>query len=337
MASITQVAKAAGVSISTVSYALSGKRSIGEQTRARVLEAADALGYRAHAGARMLAGSRTQLLALTAPLRADTSTPAHMAFVLAVVSAARHYDYDVVLLTEDEAMDGLRRVVSSKLVDGVVVLDVGEHDDRLNLLRELDAPSALVGVPADPKGLMCVDLDFEAAARLAVNRLADAGHRRLVLLGEPRITYERGANFPTRFRRAAADAAAVRQVDCRVVESGLTRGDLDALDSALTGPDRATALLMQCAEPTQRAAIDRASDLGLSIPGDLSAIAAAVTFDTATFTTPIDAIPLLPSAATRRAVELLMGMLDGEPSPARVELLTPSWVEHGSVAPLGAI
>ena len=63
MAKIHEVAKAAGVSISTVSYALSGKRSISSDTRRRIEEAARELDYRPNAGARMLAGRRTNLFA----------------------------------------------------------------------------------------------------------------------------------------------------------------------------------------------------------------------------------------------------------------------------------
>ncbi|TFC46145.1 LacI family transcriptional regulator [Cryobacterium sp. TMT1-21] len=87
MASIHDVARVAGVSISTVSYALSGKRSIAESTRLRITNAVEQLGYRPNAGARMLAGTRTNIFALTAPFHAETSAPAHMAFVLAVADS----------------------------------------------------------------------------------------------------------------------------------------------------------------------------------------------------------------------------------------------------------
>ena len=83
MAKIHEVAKAAGVSISTVSYALSGKRTISAETRRRIELAVRELDYRPNAGARMLAGRRTNIFAVTEPFRADTHAPAHMAFVLA--------------------------------------------------------------------------------------------------------------------------------------------------------------------------------------------------------------------------------------------------------------
>ena len=117
MAKIHEVAKAAGVSISTVSYALSGKRTISAETRRRIERAVRELDYRPNAGARMLAGRRTNIFALTEPFRADTHAPAHMAFVLATSIAARRYDYDMLLLTEEEASAGMRRVATSGLVD----------------------------------------------------------------------------------------------------------------------------------------------------------------------------------------------------------------------------
>lgn len=177
MVKIDEVARAAGVSISTVSYALSGKRPVSAATRTRIESAVEELGYRANAGARMLAGSRTQIFALSEPFRPDTFAPTHMALVLATSIAARRQDYDILLLTEEDAADGMRRVADSGLVDGILVLDVAPADRRVALARQLDIPSIFIGVPDDHHGLTCVDLDFEAAAALAVDRLVEAGHR----------------------------------------------------------------------------------------------------------------------------------------------------------------
>lgn len=333
MASIKEVAEEVGVSISTVSYALSGKRPVGEDTRRRILQAAHDLGYQPHAGARALAGRRTRLLALTAPLHADTSTPAHMAFVLAVVTAARAYDYDVVLLTEDEAMDGLRRVTSSKLVDGIVLLDISVDDERVDLVRDLPMPAVLVGVPGDPSGLMCVDLDFEAAAQLAVDRLASAGHEHLVLLGEPHGIYERGSNFPRRFRDAFTRAAEEKDLKHTVVESTTSGTELRTqLNEVFAAKDRPTSLVMQCPESIQRSAIDHLADAGLRIPEDVSVISATSSFDTSDFIPPLDVIPLVPSTTTSRAVDRLMDSFTDGISPS-VELLAPQYIEHGSLGP----
>ena len=77
---ISDVARHADVSPSTVSYVLSGKRTISEQTRRRVLASIATLGYHPHAGARALASSRSNVIALVVPLRSGIYVPVLMQF-----------------------------------------------------------------------------------------------------------------------------------------------------------------------------------------------------------------------------------------------------------------
>ena len=131
MAKIHEVAKAAGVSISTVSYALSGKRTISAETRRRIELAVRELDYRPHAGARMLGGTPSTLHPRRRARRSapDTYAPAHMAFVLAVAGAARSARLRrAAPHAGGGGRRGLRRVASqSGSVDGIVVLDVAER------------------------------------------------------------------------------------------------------------------------------------------------------------------------------------------------------------------
>ncbi|MCW4458721.1 LacI family DNA-binding transcriptional regulator [Microbacterium sp. MPKO10] len=334
MANIHDVAKAAGVSISTVSYALSGKRSIGEATRVRIADAVRELGYRPNAGARMLAGTTTHIFALSAPFRPDTYAPAHMAFVLAVTQAARAYDYDVLLLTEDEATGGLQRVAASRLVDGVIVLDVARDDERTHLLHSIDLPATVIGIPDDTEGLVCVDLDFRQAAEMSLARLTDKGHQSIGMLGHPPRIYERGSNFPHRFRAGFEDAAAERGVRGAVALPGHgpagVRGALDELYEQL--PDM-TGLVMNCEEPIQTSALDELADRGIDIPGGLSVISACSSFDTSRFSPPLDVIPLVAAESCERGVELLVEQLTATVDP-RVDLVAPHYIDRGSVSPL---
>ncbi|RWZ52612.1 LacI family transcriptional regulator [Labedella phragmitis] len=336
MATIHDVARAAGVSISTVSYALSGKRSIADSTRRRVADAALSLGYEPHAGARMLAGTRTQIFAVTAPLRHDTYAPAHMAFVLAVATAARRHDYDILLLTEDEATKGLSRVASSRLVDGVIVLDVSVKDERIALARTLGVPTVVIGIPEDPDGLACVDLDFEAATRLAVDTLTDRGHRRFALLGHPDEIYERGSNFPIRVRDTFTAYAAEQGLDGRFLtsetDSAAVRATVDAL---LDSPEPPTALLMHSQESVQATVLDHVRERGVSVPDDLSVISVGSTFDTTRFSPALDVIPLLPHATCDAAVDMLVAALPEPPEP-RVQYVAPEYRANGSIAPVPA-
>lgn len=205
---ISEVAKHAGVAVSTVSYVLSGKRAISTDTRRRVLDSVRVLGYHPNAGARALASKRANVIALVLPLRAGMHVPVLMQFATSVVTAARSFDHDVLLLTADEGPDGIRRAAGSALVDGLVLMDVELHDRRLPLLRELVEPSVLIGFPADPAGLTCVDLDFARAGALCVAHLAERGHREVALLGAPGVVYERGTGFARRTREGFTAALA---------------------------------------------------------------------------------------------------------------------------------
>ncbi|GAB2517675.1 LacI family DNA-binding transcriptional regulator [Paramicrobacterium agarici] len=336
MANIHDVAKAAGVSISTVSYALSGKRSIGEETRKRIQDAVRELGYRPNAGARMLAGTKTHIFAVTAPLHADTYAPAHMAFVLAVTQAARSFDYDVLLLTEDEATAGLQRVAASRLADGIIVLDVAKDDERAQMLRSIGLPSTVIGIPDDTHGLVCVDLDFRQAAELSLTRLAEHGHRSVGMLGHPPRIYERGSNFPHRFRSGFIDAAAELGVRSAVALPGHgpagVRAALDELYAQL--PDM-TGLVMNCEEPIQTSALDELADRGVTVPDDLSVVSACSSFDTSRFAPPLDVIPLVAADSCVRGVELLVQQLTAEIDP-HIELVPPRYIERGSVATVRA-
>lgn len=333
MVKINEVARAAGVSISTVSYALSGKRPVAAETKARIEKIIRDLDYRPNAGARMLAGRRTHIFALTQPLRPDTHAPTHMAFVLAASIAARRSDYDLLLLTEEEASAGMRRVASSGLVDGFLALDVAPADERVGLARSLDVPTVFIGVPDDHDGLVCVDLDFEAAAGDAVDRLADAGHTDIALIGQPSRTYEK-SNFPPRVRAGFCRRAQARGIRHHECTSGIVRHSSAAvrgavaelLDAGVTG------FVVHAGEETPGVLLAELSARELEVPRDVSVISVANTFDVAGLPTPLDDIPLVPQDSCDLAVDLVLRARD-EPLQPRVHLISPQHHARGSVEP----
>ncbi|WP_392962217.1 LacI family DNA-binding transcriptional regulator [Streptomyces sp. LN245] len=198
MVTLAEVAQHAGVSASTVSYVLSGKRSISASTRQRVEQSIQELGYHPNAGARALASSRSNIIALMVPLRTDMYVPVMMEIAIAVATNARTHGYDVLLLTGEEGPDAVRRVTGSGLADAMILMDVELDDERLPLLRETDQPSVLIGLPADTTGLTCVDLDFGATGALCAEHLALLGHRDIAVIGEAPAVYERHTGFAER-------------------------------------------------------------------------------------------------------------------------------------------
>ncbi|MCP2245969.1 LacI family DNA-binding transcriptional regulator [Lentzea aerocolonigenes] len=198
MVTIADVARHAGVSSSTVSYVLSGKRAISEETRQRVQSSVRELGYHPNAGARALAARRSHIVALMVPLRTDVYVPVMMEIAISVTMAARQHGYDVLLITNDEGPDGVRRIAGSGLADGLIMMDVELDDERIPVLRSLGTQAALIGLADDARGLSCVDHDFATAGALCADHLADLGHREVAFIGYGSGVYHRHAGYAER-------------------------------------------------------------------------------------------------------------------------------------------
>ncbi|GEC09482.1 LacI family transcriptional regulator [Streptomyces spinoverrucosus] len=329
MVKITDVARHAGVSPSTVSYAISGKRPISDETRRRVEASIRALGYRPHAGARALASSKSNVLALVVPLRAGIHVPVVMQFAVSVVTTARRHDHDVLLLTQEEGEEGLRRVADTALVDALIVMDVQLHDPRLPLLRSLDRPSVMIGFPAAPSGLTCIDLDFKAAGEACVEHLAGLGHRVVALVGSPPEVYVRQTAFAQRVVQgftAAADrhrlSSAVRPCEASPAAARAVAEQLLSEQPALTG-------VVVHNEAILEPLTDAFEQLGLRVPGDLSITAICPDELAESLRVPVTSIALPSAEVGSRAVELLMRKLDGKGVP-EATLLAPRMTERGS-------
>ncbi|MGI5375835.1 LacI family DNA-binding transcriptional regulator [Streptomyces sp. CA-251387] len=334
MVKITDVARHAGVSPSTVSYALSGKRPISEETRRRVEQAVRQLGYRPHVGARALASGRSNVLALVVPLRAGIDVPVVMQFAVSVVTTARRYDHDVLLMTQEEGEEGLRRVAETGLVDALIVMDVQLDDPRLPLLRELDRPSVLIGLPADTDGLTCIDLDFTAAGEACVEHLARLGHRVVALVGSPPEVYVRGTAFAQRVVQgftAAVDrnrlTSAVHPCEPSPAAARAVAGQLLREHPALTG-------VVVHNEAVLEPLVDAFEELGLRAPGDLSVTAICPDELAESQRVPVTSVALPSAEIGAAAVELLMRKLDGKAVP-ETTLLPPRMTERASTARRG--
>lgn len=335
MATIQDVAREAGVSISTVSYALSGKRSIKPSTRERVLDVAQRLGYLPHASARMLAANRSQIFAVTAPLHEDTDHSAHMVFAMEVTKAAREHDYDTLLLVHDDASEGMRRSAASSLADGIIVLDVDAHDARAELARELTCPTVFIGIPEDTTGLVCVDLDFVAAARQAIDTLVSAGRTRIGLISHPQETMQRESNFPLRFRDGFAAHARELGLDCPVAYPVEHRAH-EAVAQLLAERPDLDGLVLNTSVDVASSVTAALAEHGRSVPQDVAVIAAGVTFSTERFAVPFDTLPLDARASCSVAVDILARIVDEGFVAPETTLIPPTYITRGSVTPTDA-
>ncbi|GIG63424.1 alanine racemase [Longispora fulva] len=225
MATISDVARAAGVSRQTVSNALNAAHRLAPDTLARVTAAIEALGYRPDPTARSLrTGSRHAVAYPVPPDNPDRPNALMGGFLHCLVDEAGTRGFRILLTRTDRA--SIAEVIAARQVDGFVLSDVLSADPRL---AELDA----AGVPYVAFGRLggsggWVDVDSAAAMAEVVELLVAQGHRRVGYLGA-------AEDLPwMRDRRAGFLAAADRL--------GLTV-ESRPLPDALRAADRPTAIV----------------------------------------------------------------------------------------------
>jgi len=333
VATIGDVAKLAGVSRSTASYALSGKRSVTPDVRARVEAAVRELGYTPNAGARALATTRTGVIGLLAQFLPDEFAPAMLEYMLGVADTAREHGYEILLATEPDGARAVRRMTDARMVDGVVLLNVAEHDDRLPVLRAAPQPGALVGLPADCSGVDVFDLDFEETGRLMVDHLHRLGHRELVLVSQPEHVVERGGAYVWRLQNAAAEAARARGVTLHPVNASSNQPAVGReLDALLDAHPQATGLILN--NEAAAAALPMVLHArGLSAPQDLSVVGRYSDEFARNFSLPYSSVESAPDRLGRMAVRQLVRRIEGEVGPDEphvVRFVSPELVDRGS-------
>lgn len=333
------VAKLAGVSQSTVSYVLSGKRPISEETRRRVEGAIAELTFQPNAGARALASQRTQVIGLVAPFGVTSDHSGLLPFIETIARRVREHDHDLLLVTNDEGAQGLVRVAGRRIVDALVVMEVEARDERIPVAAGLDVPVILIGVPDDPAGLPCVDLDFEAAGAMAVAELAESGCRTVAVLGYSSAEIDRGINYVTRFHDGVEREAARRGVPLTTLSPvELDRASVDAaLDEVLSTEEEDGELPGLVLPHTEGVAgvLRALADRGL-VPGEhLNVVAMSTDAAAVEFSTPLTNVSLEPRDVSRRAVDTLFRLLDPD-TPATdgdvpgVELVHPRLTRRAS-------
>ncbi|WP_420036724.1 LacI family DNA-binding transcriptional regulator [Streptomyces sp. cg28] len=332
MVTLAEVARHAGVSASTVSYVLSGKRSISAATRERVESSVRKLGYHPNAGARALASSKSNIIALMVPLRTDMYVPVMMEIAMAVATAARTHGYDILLLTGEEGAEAVRRIEGSALADAMILMDVELDDERLPLLRTASRPAVLIGLPADTGGLNCVDLDFAAAGAACAQHLADLGHREIAVIGEAAAVYERRTGFAERTLSGLRERSG--ELGLRLLHrpcEGSYASVSATLSRVFDERPGTTAFVVQNEAATDPLlALLRQS--GRAVPEDVSVVAVCPEQVAAHASVPLTSVAVPAQEMGRRAVEQVIAKIEGRGCDEEVVLLAPELTVRESAA-----
>jgi DNA-binding LacI/PurR family transcriptional regulator len=182
VATIKDVAKQAGVSASTVSYVLSGKRPISGEVRKRVNEAIKELAFRPNRAASQLRTGSSGAVGMVHPILHPTYV--NLEFVVTAAEVLQE-KYALSLFTKPMKPRELLNTFSENHVDGLILMQTTRLDARIEALRKTDYPFVLIGRCENTDGLSYVDFDFEGAVYLGIQHLATLGHHTIGYIDLP--------------------------------------------------------------------------------------------------------------------------------------------------------
>ncbi|MCE0537001.1 LacI family transcriptional regulator [Kineosporia rhizophila] len=332
---MADVARLAGVSVSTVSYALSGTRPISVSTRERIEQAMLDLGYTPNAFARGLKSKRSRIIAFLLPAHTGNLRLSTLEYVLGASDHAQERGYHLMLWTTGiEAVDDLANFAGQGLVDGVLVMDVRAQDPRIPVLADAGVPFTTIGHHAGPDGSDGSDgpdritTDFDSSAQLAVGHLAELGHHILGFVDHPP-----GDEVPE-LGRALAAAARRAGVELVSVRAGRSEAEGRAAFEELVGTEARVSAVIVSGEHAVPGLMRAAADFGRRIPDDLSMMCIDMAPPVAELTTPpMSTVGPFAAQIGQAAVDLLLRRLDGEKGPARQLLFRGELNLRGSCAP----
>jgi LacI family transcriptional regulator len=309
MPTVKDVAEYAGVSVATVSRALSGYPHVSAATRERVLKAVEALRYRPDQVARSLRRRRTNLIGLV------VSTIENVFFTelaRAAEQSAREHGYNLILCNTDENPQQeatYLNILDQQLAAGVILAPAPGNAAHLASFLESGLPIVLVNRRLDHLSCVSITSDDEEAAFQCVTHLITQGHRRIAAitgLAGVFTTQERLAGY----RRALITAGLILDPELVINGWASLKGGYDAALHLMQQPNPPDALFAFNNLMTQGVII-ALQELGVRWP-DQAAVAGFGAFDNALLYRPPLTLVRQPTYEMgRKAVEVLLQQING--------------------------
>jgi LacI family transcriptional regulator len=268
---IYDVAREAGVSMATVSRVVNNNPNVKPQTRKKVFEAIERLGYRPNAVARGLASKKTTTVGVVIP---DIANSIFAEVARGIEDIANMYHYNIILCNADKKKEKEIRVINTlleKQVDGMLFMGGVVTEEHIQAFKTSSVPIVLCATTDENGAIPSVDIDHEAAAYDAVSRLIAEGHQRIAMIAgtlqDPATGYARFQGYKRALENAGLSVAdeLVRIGNYRY-ESGM-----EAMKYFLELESRPTAVFAATDEMAI-GAIHTIQDYGLKVPDDISVI-----------------------------------------------------------------
>ncbi|WP_241242798.1 LacI family DNA-binding transcriptional regulator [Paenibacillus whitsoniae] len=268
---IKDVAKAANVSVATVSRVLHNLDGYSDKTKQIVMQAVEALGYQPNAIARGLVNKRTQTIGVLFP---DVSSSFSSDILHGIEEIAQERGFSVIVCnTAEEGKRTLKylQVLREKQVDGIVFTSEVLKDEYFQAIKDMRVPVILVNTMSQKHMIPYVKVDDRQAAYQATDYLIQKGHREIAMISGSLKDQIAGYPRLDGYRQALADNG------IEYMESRVAIGDFElessrkAMQKLLTEAPPFTAVFA-ASDEMAIGAMNYAMEQGLKIPEDLSII-----------------------------------------------------------------
>ncbi|TME03050.1 MAG: LacI family transcriptional regulator [Chloroflexi bacterium] len=323
---IADVATAAGVSKTAVSFAFNNPERLGHATLERVLGVAEDLGYTPHPAARALSMRRSGTIGLLIPQRLSTvfANPFVSELIQGLGEQCEEHDLTLLLVPPlDGSLEGAIRQAS---VDGFISLGLSPDDRALEVLDRIGIPTVLVDSDTSPSH-PAVNIDDEGGAQAAARHLLQLGHRHFAILVLPPARAQVDST-PTATRRLngyrkALDSAGAPEPVAAVAGISVAAG-ARAFESLSKGKGRPTAVLAM-SDMAAIGVMSAAQAAGLRVPEDLSVVGFDDVPASAWTNPPLTTVrqPIVEKGrlAARLLIQRMKGMKVESPAPLSTSLV----------------
>ncbi|MEV6304675.1 LacI family DNA-binding transcriptional regulator [Actinoplanes sp. NPDC051861] len=271
----SDVAAAAGVSRSAVSFAFNNPQRISAATRTRILEAAQQLNYVPSTLGRMLQAGTTNSIGVLLPQRLARvlENPYYSRFLMGAGQVCDQEGYT--LLLTPPLQDSVLKAIPYAAVDGFIVCGLEKDRGEVAELDRRGIPFVLIDSDRH-EGAPSVEVDDRGGAREVARHLLELGHRRLAVLsiGAERQALARGSYGPLA-RRLAGIGDALAEVglslaDVRLAEVPVTRTDGYRAARELMAEGETPTAILALSDVLAYGAVDALQELGVDVPGQVS-------------------------------------------------------------------
>jgi DNA-binding LacI/PurR family transcriptional regulator len=332
MANIKDVATRAGVSLGAASYALSGKKPVSDDVRRRVMAAAAELGYQPSALGRSLRHGRSHRIGLLSNFPSEASGWRVMEMLHAAEEEASAHGYSVSFVRSNGQPIQALELVEKNLVDGLILVQVKQRDERVELLRKRGVPFVLIGRTSNPEGLSFVDHDAAHGVHRGLEYLAQLGHQRIAYLAPLTRSVTQDLGRDIFLERGFQQAAAELNATLYRIEVGATTEDGFHATQALLRQHPDITAIFTTQSNTQYGVLHALYAQQLRVPRDVSVLGISSDSGAECAVPPLTAISAPLQEMGRLAARQLVDILERDAKPAQL-ILTPRLVLRESTAP----